>query len=100
MEGNLTWILVFSVFYGLDWVATVPPTINLSRQIFGVHKSAIIYGWIFASHQVGAATAAYGGGMLYSYFNTYTWAFFMAGVCCVMASLFVILIKKQPLSVN
>ncbi len=100
MEGNLTWILVFSVFYGLDWVATVPPTINLSRQIFGVHKSAIIYGWIFASHQVGAATAAYGGGMLYSYFNTYTWAFFMAGVCCVMASLFVILIKKQPRSVN
>lgn len=96
MEGNLTWILVFTVFYGLDWVATVPPTINLSRQIFGVHKSAIIYGWIFASHQVGAATAAYGGGMLYSYFNTYTWAFFMAGVCCVMASLFVILIKKQP----
>lgn len=100
MEGNLTWILVFSVFYGLDWVATVPPTINLSRQIFGVHKSAIIYGWIFASHQVGAATAAYGGGMLYSYFNTYTWAFFMAGVCCVMASLFVILIKKHPCSVN
>lgn len=100
MEGNLTWILVFTVFYGLDWVATVPPTINLSRQIFGVHKSAIIYGWIFASHQVGAATAAYGGGMLYSYFNTYTWAFFMAGVCCVMASLFVILIKKQPRSIQ
>src|SRR5690606_16644439 len=100
MEGNLTWILVFTVFYGLDWVATVPPTINLSRQIFGVHKSAIIYGWIFASHQVGAATAAYGGGMLYSYFNTYTWAFFMAGVCCVMASLFVILIKKQPRSIH
>lgn len=100
MEGNLTWILVFTIFYGLDWVATVPPTINLSRQIFGVHKSAIIYGWIFASHQVGAATAAYGGGMLYSYFNTYTWAFFMAGVCCVMASLFVILIKKQPRSIQ
>lgn len=100
MEGNLTWILVFTVFYGLDWVATVPPTINLSRQIFGVHKSAIIYGWIFASHQVGAAAAAYGGGMLYSYFNTYTWAFFMAGVCCVMASLFVILIKKQPRSIH
>lgn len=100
MEGNLTWILVFTVFYGLDWVATVPPTINLSRHIFGIHKSAIIYGWIFASHQVGAATAAYGGGMLYSYFNTYTWAFFMAGVCCVMASLFVILIKKQPRSIQ
>lgn len=100
MEGNLTWILVFTVFYGLDWVATVPPTINLTRQIFGLHKSAIIYGWIFASHQVGAAAAAYGGGIVYSYFNTYTWAFFMAGVFCVMASLFVIIIKKQPRSIS
>ncbi|KGR78033.1 MFS transporter [Ureibacillus manganicus] len=96
MEGNITWIIVFSVFYGLDWVATVPPTINISRQIFGLHKSAIIYGWIYASHQAGAAVAAYGGGLVYQYFNTYTWAFFMAGVFCVLASLFVIVIKKQP----
>lgn len=95
MEGNITWIIVFSVFYGLDWVATVPPTINLSRQVFGLHKSAIIYGWIYASHQAGAAAAAYGGGLIYKYFNTYTWAFFMAGVFCVLASLFVIIIKKQ-----
>ena len=64
------------MFYGLDWVATVPPTINISRQIFGLQKSAIIYGWIFASHQAGAAVAAYGGGLVYNYFNTYTWAFF------------------------
>lgn len=95
MEGNITWIVVFTVFYGLDWVATVPPTINLSRQIFGLQNSAIIYGWIYASHQAGAATAAYGGGLIYKYFNTYTWAFFMAGVFCLLASLFVIVIKKQ-----
>ncbi|SOC40613.1 MFS transporter [Ureibacillus acetophenoni] len=95
MDGNITWIMVFTVFYGLDWVATVPPTINLSRQIFGLQNSAIIYGWIYAAHQVGAAAAAYGGGLIYKYFNTYTWAFFMAGVFCVLASLFVIVIKKQ-----
>lgn len=98
MEGNVTWIVVFTVFYGLDWVATVPPTINLSRQFFGLHKSAIIYGWIYASHQAGAAVAAFGGGIVYQYFNTYTWAFFMAGVFCSLASLFVIVIKKQPSS--
>lgn len=95
MDGNTTWILVFTVFYGLDWVATVPPTINLSRQIFGLQQSAIIYGWIYASHQAGAAVAAYGGGLIYQYFNTYTWAFFMAGVFCLLASSFVIVIKKQ-----
>lgn len=95
MEGNTTWILVFTVFYGLDWVATVPPTINISRQLFGLQKSAIIYGWIYASHQAGAAVAAYGGGIVYKYFNTYTWAFFMAGIFCLLASLFVIIIKKQ-----
>ncbi|MEH7125811.1 MFS transporter [Bacillus sp. JJ1503] len=95
MKGDLTWIIVFTVFYGLDWVATVPPTINITRQIFGLQKSAIIYGWIYASHQAGAAAAAYGGGIVYKYFNTYTWAFFMAGVFCLFASLFVIIIKKQ-----
>lgn len=95
MDGNITWIIVFSIFYGLDWVATVPPTINISRQIFGLQRSAIIYGWIYASHQAGAAVAAFGGGVVYKYFNTYTWAFFMAGVFCLLASLFVIIIKKQ-----
>ncbi|MEH7346277.1 MFS transporter [Bacillus sp. JJ1532] len=95
MKGDITWIIVFTIFYGLDWVATVPPTINISRQIFGLQKSAIIYGWIYASHQAGAAAAAYGGGIVYKYFNTYTWAFLLAGVFCLFASLFVIIIKKQ-----
>lgn len=95
MEGSITMLIIFTVFYGLDWIATVPPTINISRQIFGTKKSGIIYGWIFASHQVGAAAAAYGGGLIYKFFNTYTWAFFLAGVFCLFASLFVITIKKQ-----
>ncbi|MDQ0247098.1 MFS family permease [Bacillus fengqiuensis] len=94
-EGSTTMLVIFTVFYGLDWIATVPPTISISRQIFGTNKSGIVYGWIYASHQAGAAVAAYGGGLIYKFFNTYTWAFFLAGVFCLLASLFVIIIKKQ-----
>lgn len=98
MQGSLTLLIIFTAFYGLDWIATVPPTVNISRQIFGTQKSGIIYGWIFASHQAGAAVAAYGGGLIYKFFNSYTWAFFLAGVFCVLASLFVIIVKKQTLN--
>jgi MFS family permease len=94
-EGSISLLLFFSVFYGLDWIATVPPTISISRQVFGIEKSGIVYGWIFASHQAGAAVAAYGGGLIYKIFDSYTWAFFLAGIFCLMASLFVIVIKKQ-----
>ncbi|MFJ7731373.1 MFS transporter [Lysinibacillus sp. NPDC097231] len=96
MKGSLVLLTIFTIFYGLDWIATVPPTISISRQIFGTNKSGIIYGWIFASHQVGAAVAAYGGGLIYKFFNSYTWAFFLAGIFCALASLFVIIVKKQP----
>lgn len=95
MKGSFTFLTIFTIFYGLDWIATVPPTISISRQIFGTNKSGIIYGWIFASHQAGAAVAAYGGGLIYKFFNSYTWAFFLAGMFCALASLFVIIVKKQ-----
>jgi len=95
MQGSFTLLTIFTIFYGLDWIATVPPTISISRQIFGTKKSGIIYGWIFASHQAGAAVAAYGGGLIYKFFDSYTWAFFLAGVFCALASLFVIIVKKQ-----
>ena len=94
-QGSITLLILFTAFYGLDWIATVPPTIGISRQIFGTQKSGIIYGWIFASHQAGAAVAAYGGGLIYKFFNSYTWAFFLAGVFCLLASFFVIIVKKQ-----
>lgn len=95
-QGSLPLLAIFSIFYGLDWIATVPPTISIARQTFGMNKSGVIYGWIFASHQAGAALAAYGGGLIYKFFNSYTWAFFLAGVFCALASLFVIMVKKQP----
>ncbi|MGM7703543.1 MFS transporter [Pseudalkalibacillus sp. Hm43] len=94
-EGSIVLLTIFSIFYGLDWIATVPPTISISRQIFGVKKSGIVYGWIFASHQAGAAVAAFTGGVIYKIFDSYTWAFLLAGVFCGLASLFVLVIKKQ-----
>lgn len=94
-QGSYTWLVIFSIFYGLDWIATVPPTIGLTRQKFGIEKSAMMYGWITAAHQVGAGLAAYSGGVVYKVFGSYMWAFALAGAFCLLASLFVILIKKQ-----
>lgn len=99
-EGSITLLIIFSVFYGLDWIATVPPTVNISRQIFGKEKSGIVYGWIFASHQLGAAVAAGGAGVMYNIFNSYSWAFTLAGMFCLVASLFVVVIKKQRMEVK
>ena len=94
-SGSYTWLMVFAIFYGLDWIATVPPTIGLTRQRFGIQKSAMMYGWIMAAHQVGAGVAAYTGGVFYTVFGSYTWAFILAGGFCALASLFVILIQKN-----
>lgn len=94
MRGEFSWLIVFIVFFGLDWIATVPPTINIARQTFGIQKTTIIYGWVLAFHQLGSLTASYAGGVIYQIFNTYTWAFAMAGVFCLLSSLFVLGIKK------
>ncbi|TKC15323.1 MFS transporter [Robertmurraya kyonggiensis] len=94
-QGSLTLLMIFTVFYGLDWIATVPPTINIARNVFGLEKSVIIYGWIFAAHQVGAAVAAYGGGVIFERYDTYSYAFIGAGIFCFLASLFVIIIRKE-----
>lgn len=64
-SGSFIWLMIFAIFYGLDWIATVPPTIGLTRQRFGLEKSAMMYGWMVAFHQVGAGVAAYYGGVFY-----------------------------------
>lgn len=94
-NGSFLMLAIFAVFYGLDWIATVPPTINISRQLFGVKNSVIIYGWIFAFHQLGAFAASYGAGKLFQNYSTYTGAFVGAGVMCILATLFVIVIPKK-----
>jgi MFS family permease len=78
-----TW--VFVIFYGLDWVATVPPTIVLCRNYFG-SRSPIVFGWVFASHQLGAAVAAAGAGWLRDLQGGYDTAFYLAGGLCFVAA--------------
>lgn len=97
-QGSYVWLVIFSIFYGLDWIATVPPTVGLTRQRFGVQKTAMMYGWMVAAHQVGAGLATYGGGVLYKVYGTYTWAFILAGITCFIACMFVIVIKKPERS--
>ncbi|TVY03065.1 MFS transporter [Cohnella terricola] len=79
-------LLVFSVFYGLDWIATVPPTVKLSTQEFGKERSGMIFGWIVVAHQLGASTAAYGAGAIRDWLGTYSTAFIAAGFVCVLAA--------------
>ncbi|WP_073252576.1 MFS transporter [Cryptosporangium aurantiacum] len=78
-------MLLFIVFYGLDWVATVPPTVALCRQAFG-DRAPVVFGWVFASHQLGAALMATGAGWIRDTFGTYTPAWYAAGALCLLAA--------------
>ena len=87
-------LVLFIVFYGLDWVATVPPTAALARQHFGPELGAVVYGWIFASHQLGAAFAATGAGVIRTWLGDYLAAFLAAGVLCLIAVIAVVRISR------
>lgn len=76
----------FMVFYGLDWVATVPPTVALCIRRFGTQRGPLVYGWVFAGHQVGAAIAAWGAGALRDATGSYATAFYIAGAACLLAA--------------
>ena len=86
--------LVFVIFYGLDWVATVPPTILLCRSVLGPEKGTVVYGWVFASHQIGGSIAALGAGIARVKFGDYALAFYLSGLACVAVSFLVLRIKK------
>ncbi len=92
--GPVAGLGVFAIFYGLDWIATVPPTVKLTAEVFGREKAGIVFGWVVAAHQVGAAFAAYGAGALRTVTGSYTFAFFSAGALCVIAALVVLPIGK------
>lgn len=85
---------IFAVFYGLDWVATVPPTVKLAAENFGREKANVTFGWIFAGHQLGAATAAWGAGYLRTGYESYMPALQIAGVMCMLAAVSVIMLKR------
>jgi MFS family permease len=78
-------MLIFILFYGLDWVATVPPTIALCREKFGA-AGPVVFGWVFASHQIGAAVAATGAGAIRDHLGAYTLAFYVAGGLSIVAA--------------
>ena len=87
---------IFSVIYGLDWVATVPPTAKLTAEAFGRERTGIVFGWIFASHMVGAAFAAALGGFSRTAWQTYMPAVYLGGFACLIAALSVWLIERRP----
>ncbi|WP_336213723.1 MFS transporter [Nonomuraea sp. LPB2021202275-12-8] len=78
-------MLIFIVFYGLDWVATVPPTVALCRSIYGA-DGAVVFGWVFGSHQVGAAIAAVAAGLTRDQLGAYDYAWYGAGLLCLLAT--------------
>ena len=85
---------LFAVFYGLDWIATVPPTVRLTAQRFGAERANLVFGWIFAGHQLGAGVAAFGAGLSRTVYLTYLPAFFVAGALCILAALIVLAIAR------
>jgi sugar phosphate permease len=89
-------MIVFIIFYGLDWVATVPPTIALCRQHFGA-DGPVVFGWVFAAHQIGAAIAATGAGLVRDFTGDYNPAWITSGILCLFAAVMSVRIgRPQP----
>jgi predicted MFS family arabinose efflux permease len=94
-DFSLFSLSIFAVLYGLDWVATVPPTVKLAAERFGPEKAGLTFGWIFAGHQLGAATAAFGAGFTRTEFTTYLPALYIAGAFCMAAALVIVTLPRQ-----
>src|SRR6202034_1710833 len=89
-----------AMFYGLDWIATVPPTVRLTAQRFGPERANLVFGWIFAGHQLGAGTAAFGAGLSRTLLLSYLPAFFAAGALCIVAASLTLAISRPPKKVE
>jgi len=87
---------LFAMFYGLDWIATVPPTVRLTAQRFGPERANLVFGWIFAGHQLGAGVAAFGAGLSRTLLLSYLPAFFAAGALCIIAASLTLTISRPP----
>lgn len=87
-------MVVFIVVYGLDWVATVPPTAALCREIFG-ERGTIVFGWVFAAHQLGAAAAALGAGVIRDVFGEYTYAWWGGAALCAIAAVLSLVVRRS-----
>jgi predicted MFS family arabinose efflux permease len=95
---------LFALFYGLDWIATVPPTVRLTTDVFGKTMAPIVFGWIVAGHQLGAATAALVAGSLRATLGNYTMASMLSGGVCIIGAIMVLRIAphapKRPTVAN
>ncbi|MFT8243362.1 MFS transporter [Roseomonas sp. BN140053] len=87
-------LAIFAVFYGLDWIATVPPTVRLAGAAFGRERAPMVFGWIFTGHQIGAAVAAFGAGWSRDELLTYLPAFLGAGAACLVAAVACLLVRR------
>jgi hypothetical protein len=83
-------LAIFAIFFGLDWIATVPPTVRLMGEAVGREKAAMAYGWILVLHQIGAAVAAYGAGVMRENLGNYFLAFILIGISCLVAAVLVL----------
>ncbi|MDG0794893.1 MFS transporter [Cohnella ginsengisoli] len=93
-------LTLFTVFYGLDWIATVPPTVKLSQDAFGKERAGMIFGWVVVTHQLGASVAAYAAGTVREWLGSYQVPFFAAGFVCLIAALMALRIAKQRAAVR
>lgn len=94
-DFNLYSLTLFAVFFGLDWIATVPPTLRLANEAFGDRKTPVVFGWIVAGHQFGAASAAYMAGYMRTVDGNYFNAFLIAGATGILAALLSLLIARK-----
>jgi sugar phosphate permease len=82
------------MFYGLDWLATVPPTVKLTGDRFGPERANVVFGWIFTGHQIGSGAVAFAAGLSRTVYASYLPAFFVSGALCLVAALLVMSIAK------
>lgn len=100
LDSSSAEMLIFTVFYGLDWIATVPPTVKLASKEFGKEKAGMIFGWIVVAHQIGASAAAYGAGLMRDWLGNYTIPFIAAGLVCLLAAVMAVRISRARQNVQ
>jgi sugar phosphate permease len=96
LETQSLTLVLFVAFYGLDWIATVPPTVALAARRYGPEKAGIVFGWVFTFHQLGGATAAFAAGAVRTYNGDYLPVFIASGILCAVAALVVLRIPRAP----
>jgi MFS family permease len=94
---NVPSLHIFAAIFGLNYISTVPPTTTLTANIFGRYSVGALSGWIFFSHQVGAALGAAIGGWIFQSTGSYAWAFVSAAVMAFLAVPMALAIKERPL---